>query len=83
MTASDGTHPDKVAVTGAVSTYDPESGRLIVSNVTGKVKISTGGTTDVENCFDSTMPEVQKVFYNGNLYIIRDGIWYDVTGRRM
>ena len=80
VTASDGTHPDKVAVTGAVSTYDPENGRLIVSNVTGKVNISTGGTTEVDN-IDSTVPEVQKVFYNGNLYIIRDGVWYDVTGR--
>lgn len=82
VTAADGTHPDKVAVSGAVSKYDPANGRLTISNVTGNVTISTS-TTDVENVFDSTMPEVKKVFYNGQLYIIRDGIWYDVTGRRI
>ena len=83
VTASDGTHPDKVAVTNATSTYDPINGRLTISNVTGNVKISTGGTTEVENFFDTTAPEVKKVFYNGNLYIIRDGVWFDVTGRRI
>ena len=83
VTASDGTHPDKVAVTNATSTYDPANGRLTISNVTGNMKISTGGTTEVENFFDTTVPEVKKVFYNGNLYIIRDGVWFDVTGRRI
>ncbi len=82
VTASNGTHPVKVAVTGAASRYDPATGRLTVSNVTGPVTISTG-TTDVENVFDSTLPEVKKVFYNGQLYIIRDGVWFDVTGRRI
>ena len=83
VTASDGTHPDKVAVTNATSTYDPANGRLTISNVTGAVTISTGSPTDVENFFDTTVPEVKKVFFNGQLYIIRDGVWYDVTGRRI
>ncbi|MBO4665895.1 MAG: endonuclease [Paludibacteraceae bacterium] len=83
VTAADGSHPDKVAVTNATSTYDPANGRLTITNVTGNVSISTGGTTGVENFMDVTVPEVKKVFYNGNLYIIRDGIWFDVTGRRI
>lgn len=77
-----GAHPDKVAVTGATSNYDAATGRLVVSNVTDKVSISTG-TTGVEDVFDTTAPDVKKVFYNGQLYIIRDGNWYDVTGRRI
>jgi hypothetical protein len=27
--------------------------------------------------------EVQKVVYEGRLYIIRDGVWYDALGREI
>lgn len=83
VTASDGTHPDKVAVTGASSQYDNETGRLTITNVKGALTIATDEPTDVDNFFDTNIPEVKKVFYNGNLYIIRDGAWFDVTGRRI
>lgn len=85
VTAQDGTHPNKVTVTGASSKYDSATGRLTVSNVTGSVNISTGNLPPegIEDFYDTTLPEVKKVFYNGQLYIIRDNIWYDVTGRRI
>lgn len=85
VTSDDGTHPDKVTVTGAQANYDAATGRLTVSNVTGNVAIYTGSTPpDPEEGFENiniTEPNVKKVFYNGQLYIIRDNIWYDVTGR--
>lgn len=85
VTAEDGAHPDKVAVTGAQSEYDSATGRLIIKNVTGKVYITTGtpippDPEGIDN-INTTEPDVKKVFYNGQLYIIRDGIWYDITGR--
>jgi len=85
VTASDGSHPDKVAVTGAASDYDPATGRLTISNVTENVSITTGTPLPPDpegfDNINTTEPTVKKVFYNGQLYIIRDGVWFDVTGR--
>ena len=80
---SNGNHPEKVAVTGASSTYDPNNGRLTVSNVTGAVTISTGEHPEqgIEDIYNTTEPAAKKVFYNGHIYIIRDGVWYDFSGR--
>ena len=81
----DGRHPNRVEVTGATANYDAATGRLTISNVTGAVTIKTDTPKEqgFENIYDSTVPEVKKVFYNGQLYIIRDGVWFDVTGRRI
>jgi len=81
----DGRHPDKVQVTGASSKYDPNTGRLTISNVNGSVTIKTDTPKEegFEEIYNISVPEVKKVFYNGQLYIIRDNIWYDVTGRRV
>jgi len=83
VTGADGTHPDRVAVTGAAANYDANTGRLTLSNVNGTVSISTDTEQGIEDIYDFSTPEVKKVFYNGQLYIIRDGIWFDVTGRRI
>jgi len=83
ITASDGTHPSKVAVSGATSNYDAATGRLTVKNVNGNVSILTD-TADFEEISNiNSQLSIQKVFYNGQLYIIRDGVWFDVTGRRI
>ncbi len=85
VTSEDGSHPERVAVTGASSRYDAATGRLTISNVTDNVTISTDtpAPEGIEDVYDVTVPEFKKVFYNGQLYIIRDGVWYDVTGRRV
>lgn len=40
-------------------------------------------TTDVETTIqDKQIAPIQKVFYNGKVYILRNGIVYDLTGRQ-
>ena len=47
ITGNDGSHPAQVSVTGGKAEYDATLGRLIITNVTGNLTIST--TTPVTN----------------------------------
>ena len=60
LTSSDGSHPAQVSVTGGKSEYDATLGRLIITNVTGDLTIST--TTPVTNITADT--RAQASIYN-------------------
>ena len=60
LTSSDGSHPAQVSVTGGKAEYDATLGRLIITNVTGDLTIST--TTPVTNITADT--RAQASIYN-------------------
>ena len=60
LTSSDGSHPAQVSVTGGKAKYDATLGRLIITNVTGDLTIST--TTPVTNITADT--RAQASIYN-------------------
>lgn len=71
--------PETVDVTGAQYTYDNNSGRLIISKVTGsEVRIEVPGWMDI-NTVDAEQQAV-KVIRNGQLLILRGGKAYTITG---
>ena len=39
------------------------------------------GYTELDEIEMKSQVEVQKILYNGQIYIIRDGKWYDTLGR--
>ena len=59
LTLSDGSHPSQVTVQGAKSSYDAELGRLIITNVTGEVTISTATAV-----LDVTLSDMPAYIYN-------------------
>ena len=60
LTSSDGSHPAQVSVTGGKAEYDATLGRLIITNVTSDLTIST--TTPVTNITADT--RAQASIYN-------------------
>lgn len=76
-----GAHPATVTVTGATANYNPSTGRLTLTNVTGAVTITSPGVTAVDNAAAQT--QVVKVVRNGQVYLLRDDVYYDLLGRQV
>ncbi len=82
LTNEDGSHPTQVEVTGATGKYEKELGRLTVTNVTGKVTITSNTPSSL-----TTLEEDKLHFYTaGNtLYLSQlkheDVRVVDVQGR--
>ena len=72
--------PQAVDVTGASSTYDPESGRLTITNVTGAVTIDSPTPQGLEDIRRNEDCEGRKILYNGEILIIRNGKMYNIMG---
>lgn len=70
--------PEAVDVTGAAYTYDPASGRLTITNVTGAVTISAPILSALESITDS--PKAVKVMHRGQILIIKNGKAYNTLG---
>ncbi len=84
LTNQDGSHPTEVTVTGAEGTYEAALGRLTVSDVTGKVVITSNTPASVIN------PETDKLrFYTqGNTLCVQTSVGenlrvLDVQGREL
>ena len=82
LTDNNGNHPSKVQVAGASVSYDQSLGRLVISNVTGKVSI----TTDTPTAVESTA--IEKISYyvtNNELTVLHleaeDVSVFDITGK--
>ena len=69
--------PESVTVTGATSTYDKESGRLTIRNVTGEVSIAPVPTA-LELTADGQ--KAVKMMYHGQILIIKNGKAYNSLG---
>jgi hypothetical protein len=70
--------PESVTVTGATSTYDPESGRLTIKNVTGNVTITAPTVTALEHTADGQ--KAVKVIHRGQVLILKNGKAYNTLG---
>lgn len=70
--------PTEVTVTGATGKYDPETGRLTITNVTGAVTITAVGTEALEQT--EAEQKAIKTIYNGQVIIIRNGKAYTTLG---
>ncbi len=70
--------PEEVTVTGATATYDKESGRLTITNVTGAVNISVASPEALELTEDGQ--QALKTIHNGQIVIIKHGKAYTVLG---
>ena len=94
---SNGAHPDTVTVSGANHTYNPETGRLIITNVSGPVTITTStvriddgdGVDDGEGDSETALhgvkinlPVAEKKIVNGQIIIVRDHKQYDILGHK-
>lgn len=82
FTNAAGEHPDKVQVSGATGNYDASLGRLIVTNVQGKVSIKTDSPdTSVDT---PEQDQVNFYTYAGVLYLTeltgQDVVIYNVLG---
>lgn len=88
---SNGAHPETVTVSGATHTYDPETGRLTITRVTGPVTITTSTIRDndeeeeeeIETAIEGVKigkPIAEKKMVNGHIVIVRDNIQYDIVG---
>lgn len=70
--------PTEVTITGATGKYDPETGRLTITNVTGAVTITAVGTEALEQT--EAEQKAIKTIYNGQVIIIRNGKAYTTLG---
>ncbi len=82
LTTTDGKHPTKVEVTGATGKYEPDMGRLTITNVTDKVTITANEPSAVDNVteckidyYTSANTLFVKNLQNANISI------YDIQGR--
>ena len=67
LTCADGSHPAQVTVTGGKAEYDASLGRLIISNVTGDLTIST--TTPTMDITASYTAQTDVYNIAGNLIV--------------
>ena len=70
--------PKSVTVTGATSTYDPESGRLTIKNVTGNVTITGPVPSAIEHTADGQ--KAVKMMHRGQVLILKNGKAYNTLG---
>jgi len=73
--------PEEVTVTGASYSYDKESGRLTISNVSGKVSITSPWEEPQGlNTVPAASPSY-KTIRHGQVVIVRDGKIFNVLGQ--
>ena len=70
-------HPESVSVTGATSTYEKESGRLTITDVTREVSIALVPTA-IELTADGQ--KAVKIMHHGQILIIKNGKAYNTLG---
>ena len=81
---ADGTHPDKVDVTGAKAEYEASIGRLTVTNVTANMTITVAGSPSAVEDVDATLARPRKIIRNGQILILMpNGETYNVAGVRV
>lgn len=72
LTDANGLHPNSVSVNGAHADYNPQNGRLTITNVTSAVRI----TTDTPNAVEEVSADGTKAIYtlSGQLLLTTDDL---------
>ena len=70
--------PESVDVSGATSTYDKETGRLTIRNVSKNISITAPIPSALENTSEDK--KALKTIYHGQLIIIKNGKAYNSLG---
>ena len=75
--------PEYVTVTGATYSYNKENGRLTLTNVTGKVSISSPWEEEEVTAleFEPVERHSYKTIRHGQVVIVRDGKIFNVLGQ--